>query len=447
MMRNSAVSGLAVLAFLAACAEKEVILPGERLDVRSPLVANVLEEGEPAPTDTAESVNRSVPISLAKPVALAEWTHRGSNARHLAPHSVLSAQPVRIWSAPIGEGNSRKYRISATPIVAGGRIFTLDSHATVTATSTGGATLWSSNLIPPTDRGGEASGGGLSFGDGKLFVTTAFGELIALDPASGGVIWRQRFTAPVTGAPTIYDGVIYVLARDSSGWAVEAKDGRLRWQLPGAPSLAGVEGGAGPAVSDRLVMFPFASGELQGALRQSGVEVWSASVAGKRLGRAYGGVNDIASDPVIAGDVTFVGNASGRTVALNSISGERIWEATEGAVSTIAVGGGSIFLVNDEGRLVRLDASTGEVIWAAELPYFTEAKIKKRKAIYASFGPVLAGGHVVVGSSDGNLRLFSPKDGALVAAVEIPGGASSAPVVAGGILYILGGNGQLHAFR
>lgn len=446
-MRNGAVAGFALLALLMGCAEKEVILPGERFDVRSPLDASVVQEGEPAPTDTPESVNRSVPISLPAPVSLSDWTHRGSNARHLAPHSAWSGQAARIWSANIGEGNSRKYRMSATPIVAGGRIFTLDARTTLTATSTGGGTLWSVSLIPPTDRGGEASGGGLAFGDGKLFATTAFGELVALDPATGGVIWRQRFTAPVTGAPTVSDGVVYVVARDSSAWAVEAKDGRLRWQLPGAPALAGVAGGAGPAVSDRLVMFPFASGQLVGALRQSGVQVWSASVAGKRLGRAYAVTFDIASDPVVAGGVTYVGNASGRTVALDSVSGEQIWQATEGAVSTIAVGGGSIFLVNDEGRLVRLDASTGEVVWAAPLPYFTEEKVKKRKAIFASYGPVLAGGRVVVATSDGALRLFSPTDGSLVGAAEIPGGASSAPVVAGGVLYVLGGNGQLHAFR
>jgi hypothetical protein len=52
--------------------------------------------------------------------------------------------------------------------------------------------------------------------------------------------------------------------------------------------------------------------------------------------------------------VTYVGNASGRLVALETRSGEQIWAAVEGATTTVALGGGSIFLVNDEARLVRL---------------------------------------------------------------------------------------------
>jgi outer membrane protein assembly factor BamB len=52
-----------------------------------------------------------------------------------------------------------------------------------------------------------------------------------------------------------------------------------------------------------------------------------------------------------------------------------------------------------------------------------------------------------VASSDGVLRSFDPESGRLIHSAEIPGGASSNPVVAGGVLYVVGGKGQLHAFR
>ena len=121
--------------------------------------------------------------------------------------------------------------------------------------------------------------------------------------------------------------------------------------------------------------------------------------------------------------------------------------APEGAMGPVVPVGGSVFLVNDEAQLVRLDAATGEKIWAVEMPYFTKDKAKKRKAIYPHFGPVLAGGRLVVAGGDGTLRLFSPTDGALVGSVDIPGGAATQPALAGGTLYVVSGKGQLHAFR
>ncbi|NJM84582.1 MAG: PQQ-binding-like beta-propeller repeat protein, partial [Tabrizicola sp.] len=152
-------------------------------------------------------------------------------------------------------------------------------------------------------------------------------------------------------------------------------------------------------------------------------------------------------DAVVAGKVLYVGTAAGRTAAMSSSTGERIWSAGEGALGPVALAGGSLFLVNDEARLVRLDAETGETIWSVEMPYFTKEKVKKRKAIYAHYGPVLAGGRIIVVSSDGLLRAFDPTDGSLVHTAEIPGGASTQPAVAGGVLYVVSGNGQLLAFR
>ncbi len=441
-------AGTALLALLAACAEREVVLQGERFPIRADLAASVPVEGEPAPTAPAEVANQSLPIALPGQTNSGDWTHRAGNSRHLMPHSALSPSPARVWSASIGTGSSRKNRIAAAPVVSGGRVFTVDAGTLVTATSTAGQTLWSADLTPAFDAGGGVSGGGLAIAGGSLFVTTGYGEVVAMNATSGQVIWRQRVDAPVSGAPATDGEAVYVSGRDGSAWAISAATGKVIWQVPGTPGTSGYVGTAAPSVGDRAVIFPTSAGDLMAVLKiGGGTKIWQASLAGKRLGRAYAFTADVTGDAVIDGKVLYAGSGAGRTVAMSASSGERIWSAGEGALGPVALAGGSIFLVNDQAELVRLDAETGAVIWSVEMPYFTEEKIKRRKGIYAHYGPVLAGGRIMVVSSDGLLRAFDPTNGSLTYTTEIPGGASAQPAVAGGVLFVVGGNGQLHAFR
>jgi len=446
-LSKSAVPLLALsLALLAAC-EREVILPGARFETRTPLDASVPTAENPAPVDTSAQPNKAQPIALPAAVANADWPQRGGNVQHLAPHGALSSAPQLLWSAPVGQGNSKRNRISAAPVVAGGRIFTLDAQAGLAATSMAGGRLWATDLTPPGDAPSDVSGGGLAFGAGRLFVATGYGELVAVDPASGAVVWRQRLGASVTGAPAVDGDVVYVVGRDGSGWAVAAADGKVRWQVPGADGAIGLMGAAAPAVAGGSVLLPTAAGELISVYRDGGLERWRASIAGNRLGRAYAGITDVSGDPVVAGGTVYVGNAAGRSYALSLDTGEPLWSAPEGALGPMQVAGGSVFLVDDESQLVRLDAATGARIWRVAMPYFTAEKAKKHKAITPHYGPVLAGGRVAVASGDGLLRLFSATDGALVATAKIPGGAAAQPALAGGMLIVLGGDGEVHAFR
>ncbi len=446
-MTTGKIGTLLLLCLALAGCEKDVQLTGERIPVTVPLDASAPVEGKPAPPLPAEPGNQARAISLPPPVSNGEWSHRGGSARHSGPHGVLSAAPQRVWSGRVGAKNSRGNRISAAPVVAGGRVFAMDAKASVTAFSTSGAPMWSVDLTPAADANGEISGGGLAVEGGRVFATTGFGEMVALDAASGGVLWRQRLGSPVTGAPTVAGKAVYAVGRDGAAVAVAVETGLELWSVPGAPGAGGMIGTSGPAVGDGVVVFPFASGEVAGVSPATGEGLWIAAVAGQRLGQAYGFIGDLTGDPVIAGAATYVGSAAGKTAALETAGGKRLWTAAEGALNAPLLVGGSIFVVNDQATLVRLDAYTGEVIWKTEMPYYVKEKPKKRRAIHAHYGPVLAGRHIVVASSDGLLRLFDPVSGTMVATAEIPGGAASPPALAQGLLFVTGGDGQLHAFR
>ena len=442
--------GMTLLATALAGCERDVVLEGERFDLRTPMEASVPVEGQPDPTaETFVLQNEARPIALPGAVANADWTHRGGSVRHSGPHGALSAAPLRVWSAAIGAGNSKRNRLTAAPVVANGRVFAMDSGAQVTGLSTSGAVLWQADLRAEFDKNAsEVSGGGLAAQGGQVFVTTAFGELVALDAATGTVQWRQRFDAPVIGAPAVEGGTVYAVARDGTAVAVDATSGKQRWSVSGTRAVSGMVGSGSPGVGEGLVLLPFAGGEVAAIKPEDGTRSWGGAVAGQRLGRAYAaGTSDLTGDPVIAGGAVYVGSASGRTSAFNAQTGQRLWTANEGAMNPALVVGGSVFVVNDEAKLVRLDAQSGAVIWAVQMPYYKAEKPKRWKEITAHYGPVLAGGRIAIVSSDGGLRLFNPVDGAMVGSAEIPGGAASPAALAAGMLFVVGTNGQLHAFR
>lgn len=431
MTPRTLISAVFALAMLGACGEEDVILPGDRFDLR------------PAPA----MVNQVRPVALPTAQVNADWTHRNGTPTHKLTHPALGATLATAFVADIGEGDSRRARITADPVVAGGVVYTLDARARVTATTTAGEPLWSRDLTPRRHNPNAASGGGLAVAAGRLYVSSGFGELTALDAATGQEIWGQTLDAPAVAPPTVVGDLVYVVARDSVAWALDITNGRIRWQQTGTPSTANFASGASPAVNDRIAVFPFPSGEVIATFPEGGLQRWSSVISGDRLGRAASLITDIGGDPVIDGNRVYVGNFGGRTVALDIIDGSRIWTAPEGAVSPVWPVGDAVFLINDLNELLRLDAASGAPVWRVALPSFDDRPTSRQRSVFAHHGPVLAGGRLIVASSDGVIRQFDPASGALLGTLDIPGGAATNPVVAGQTLYVVSKTGQLHAFR
>ncbi|EBA05936.1 PQQ-like beta-propeller repeat protein [Sagittula stellata] len=441
-MRRKAIllTTLGVLA-LAGCEEKDPVLTGERLNVRDVLETRAPAEGE------AQTVSRA--FSAPQMVNNANWTQSAVSPSVRTTNAALSSAPQPLFSAPIGAGDSRRLRLDAEPVVADGRIFTMDARSVVKATGLNGEALWSTDLTPPREKTSLGEGGGLAVGGGRLYVTSAYGELVALDPATGAKLWTQEFGNTSTGAPSYADGLVYAVSGDTTGWAVEAADGKVRWQLDGQGDVGNVAGGPAPAIGDQHVIFSYGSGTVQGAFRQGGLRLWSSELLGRRPGVTLAGFDDVTGDPVISGDTVFAGNHSGRVAAMSVYTGERIWEAPYGAEGPMWPAGDSVFFVSDLNQLVRLDAATGQEIWTADLPGYVQRRKpnKRRDSAYANMGPIMAGGRLIVAGSDGQLRAFNPADGTLVQTIDVPGGATTRPVVAGGTLYVVSKKGVLHAYR
>jgi outer membrane protein assembly factor BamB len=440
MIAQAGRAGIFLLAVgLSACSgAKEVILPGERLDLRGGVAAR-----------DSVVTNKSAPISLGTQISRSSWTAAGGSATHASGHNrFTTSTPSVAWTAPIGQKNTRKLRMTSAPVAAQGLVAAYDAGSSVAVVSAAtGALVWSRDLTPASERKGDASGGSLAISGKVLLAATAYGDIVALDLASGTELWRQRIEAAGASGLTVHGGLVYAVGGDSQLWAIDVSTGLVKWQISGPETITSRVGAPAPAVNDRLVVVPFASGDVYGLFRKGGTRLWSASLAGQRAGVVYANVSDITSDPVIVGKTAYMGNQAGRFAAFDMESGERRWTAREGAYSLASVVGGSVFIVTDRAEVVRLSASTGARIWGQQLPLFTTDKVRKHKAVFAHYGPVAAGGKLWVASSDGMLRGFAPTSGALTDQVTLPAGAAADPILVGGVMYVLLETGALAAVQ
>jgi outer membrane protein assembly factor BamB len=424
---------LALLA-LSGCGlwpDDEEVLEGTRIPVRT-------EEADRAAT-------AAVPLALPPPVSLADWTHRAANPQRLAPHVVLASGLDLVWSADAGAGNAGRALVTAAPVIAEGRIYTLDAAARVSAFSAAGALLWQVSAGREGEPGTDGWGGGLAYADGRLIVTTGFGETLALDPATGGLLWRTGVDAPVRAAPAVLGSRVVVVTRDDQAFGLDAATGEIAWRVQGSTGVTGLIGGASPAMDDVLAILPFASGEVAAVIALTGRRVWTAAIAGGRRGLARTAIGDITSDPVIDGETIYVANQSGRIVAIDRRTGRRNWTANDGSYNPVAVAGGSLFLMSDKAELLRLDALSGTRIWAVQLPEYEDEEDRQNAIGYG--GPVLAGGRLIVVTTRGEIIAFDPENGAELGRTALPGGSYLPPAVAGGRLYVMTTGGDLVAFQ
>lgn len=388
------------------------------------------------------------PVSLSKPWRNPEWPQGGGYPGHAMYHLALGDKLGRAWTADIGSAADEEQKILAQPVVAEGRVFAMDAEARVSAyDASTGRRLWRVELTPRKEEGG-AIGGGLAWHAGKLIVTTGYGDVVALQSSTGLAHWVASLKQPIRGAPAADSNRVFVVTYDNQVHALDLERGNELWTYAGVAETAGFLGAANPAVDGNVVVVPFSSGELLALRADTGVVVWSEQLvrASGRISQA-GALNDINGRPVIDRDRVYAVSQSGRFVALDMRSGERIWERVIPSIQTPWAAGDFIYAITVDAELLCMSRRDGKVKWIRQLRRYEDPKAKTRKGIITWYGPVLAGDRLLLASTDERLFAVSPYTGDLIGQVSLPDKASVAPVVADGTLYVITDDAQLIAYR
>ena len=306
--------------------------------------------------------------------------YRG-NPTHDSRVAGVPAPPLGVlWQADLGSP-------MGYPVVAEGAVFVSVRNKTGTGTTivsldaATGAVRWS---VPNP---GVYWYGGLAYDAGRLYVVNHDGDLRALAPASGAVLWAVKLAQYSYDSPPVaYDGKVYIVGTGSGATlsVVDGASGAVLWTR-NMPS-----GGGSPAVDAERIYVGMACRWMYAYGRVSGDLLWQhqsdCSGGGDytpavSAGRVYAqgdnpAVYDAASGTQVA-TATFDGAygiadgmayvpLKGALLGVDAASWATRWTYGGTGVSSEAplIGDTHVYVTGDAGVLA-LDRATGAPAWCA----------------------------------------------------------------------------------
>lgn len=189
-------------------------------------------------------------------------------------------------------------------------------------------------------------------------------------------------------------------------------------------------------------------GEVTALDAKTGKRVWNVELPLKEqeLAKMSGGL-------AVSGDLLFVTTGSGQVFALSASAGKKVWE-TDLAVPVRAaptVQGERLYIVSHDNRTFGLSALDGSLLW-------THSGMEETLTLAQAAAPAAGNGLVAVPYSSGEIYVLRATDGRYVwhDALTSPFSGqdpestvtsiAAEPVMADGLLYVVGLNGGLSAY-
>ncbi len=308
-----------------------------------------------------------------------------------------------------------------------------------------GAPVWDAVLGDKSGNKASLFGGGVSYNAGKVYATNGVGDTAAFDAGTGSQLWKVHLGGPLRGAPSIGNDSVYVMSQDNQLYALKEANGETLWTASGSLENAGVFGAGAPAIGQGTVIAGFSSGELTAYRYENGRVVWQDSLSRTSINTSVASLVDIDASPVIDQGRAYAVGAGGRMIAMDILTGQRLWEVNVGGLETPVVAGEWIFVVTDDARLLCITRTGGRVRWQTQLPRWKNEKKKKNPVSWS--GPILAGGRLILTNTLGQLVEVGVADGAVGRTIKLGDTIYAAPIVADNMLFVLTDGGKLVAYR
>ncbi len=421
------------------------------------------------------------------------WTGRfqtagnylGSSILHVSCRDVLG----RIWTR--NQTFNLDVKIPATPQTSGDWPMFMGgpTHegSTTVSLSTPMRLAWSANTEGDMDYSSPI------LAEGKLFVALksrhswARNGLIALDPASGQILWRRETAQAINHTPAYSNGILCIPEVGGRVYGIAASDGHIVWQqdlldnlgrynfcapcaeggyfyvgtlrylarlsvLTGAVGWAGaVPGGGGsdwissygsPAVSGNTLAF--------GGMWASGNDMFLLNKNTEAAIWSHPADNGMHSSPTIVGNRLLFSGIISKLYCYDINTQASLWSQPIGTMwtaTTPAVKGNVVVAGSGDGIMKGLNLTTGAVMWthtSATSVFQISPYRRDWRGLLSS--PTIAGDKVYFGSSDGWFYCLNLQTGNELWKLQLGVPVLSTPLVSGNALFFGSYDGRVYAF-
>jgi eukaryotic-like serine/threonine-protein kinase len=254
--------------------------------------------------------------------------------------------------------------------------------------------------------------------------------LYAFDVASGDLLWKIAFDQGVAATPLFIDGRIVDVSMQGEVVAVDPKDGKIVWHVVPAGPLKPLPYVPSPAFAGTRIFVADNTNKLFALDAATGATRWQKTLA-DRANTAL----------VVVGNAVVLGTADGYMNWLDAESGElkkrvRLNDGRPYGTPILASPLLFVLAAGEKGSLLALDAATGALRWKQET-------VKE----WTTYRPLVTGSTVIVGDREKNLCAFDRASGAVQwchTVGQVPRGLG---VSGDGILYVGSLSGVVQAFR